>query len=145
MIEKSLVNFNKEIIFGEVGSVLGAPLFAFTFSKFTNNPGTIAFSAVVGGIIGMAIFWLYTRIIDKGNRYSLKRLANDVKYFTPAAFIIAVIIYHPTLFFVSKSFLLENHKVLYSVIFAQIAAFLFFLAGMNIYRYFLYKIVGKKL
>jgi len=144
-MEKSLVNFNKEIIFGEVGSVLGAPLFAFILSRFVKEPDFISGSAVAGGIIGMAVFWLYTRITDKGEGYSLRKLADDIKYFTPAAFIIALLFYYPTVFFVSKSFLTNHHRVLYSVIVAQIAAFLFFLLGMNIYRYFLDKIIGKKL
>lgn len=144
-MKKSLINFNKEIVFGEIGSILGAPLFAFIVSRFSKNSDLISGSAVAGGIIGMAIFWLYARIADKGDKYSLKSLGDDVKYFTPAAFILAIIFYHPTLFFVSKSFLLNGERVLYSVIFAQFAAFLFFLFGMNIYRYFLMKIVGKKL
>jgi len=142
---REIINFNKEIIFGELGSVLGAPLFAFIFSRFVENPDFISGSAVAGGIIGMAIFWIYTRIMDKGEGYSLKKLADDIKYFTPAAFIIALLFYYPTVFFVSKSFLTNNHRVLYSVIVAQVAAFLFFLTGMNIYRYFLYKVIGKKL
>ncbi|MEK6823551.1 MAG: hypothetical protein AABY06_00815 [Nanoarchaeota archaeon] len=144
---KNTINFNKEIIFGEIGALIGAPLSAYIISEFTSNVKYIAFSAVLGGIIGGALFWLSIRSYDKKieKKFSVKNLAEDIIYFTPIAFLVSLFIYYPILFFYSEYLINDQHKILYSVMFSQLIAFSLFLIMMNIYRYFLAKIYKKVL
>ena len=138
-------NFNKEILFGELGSILGSPLISYLASQFTSNIKIISFFAVIGAIIGASVFWLSMRVIDKKKQYekSIANLGKDILYFTPAAFLLTLLIYYPTLYFLSYNFLNSQNKILLSVIFAQLLAFTFFLIMINIYRYFLAKYYGK--
>ena len=142
---KNTINFNKEIIFGEIGALIGAPLISYIVSRFTSVIKFISFSAVIGGIIGGVLFWLFMRVYDKKiyKKFSIKNLAEDIIYFTPIAFLISLFMYYPLLFFFSEHFLESQYKILYSVIFAQLIAFSFFLVMMNFYRYFLAKIYKK--
>ncbi len=144
---KNTLNFNKELIFGEMGALIGAPLASYLVSRFTSTIKFISFSAVLGGIIGGIIFWLFMRVYDKkiDKKFSIKNLAEDIIYFTPVAFLISLLMYYPILFFSSEYFLEDQHKILFSVIFAQLIAFSIFLIMMNIYRYFLAKIYKKVL
>lgn len=144
---KNTLNFNKELIFGEMGALIGAPLTSYLVSRFTSTIKFISFSAVLGGIIGGIIFWLFMRVYDKkiDKKFSIKNLAEDIIYFTPVAFLISLLMYYPILFFSSEYFLEDQHKILFSVIFAQLIAFSIFLIMMNIYRYFLAKIYKKVL
>lgn len=142
---KNTINFNKEIIFGEIGALIGAPLISYLVSRFTSTIGFISLSAVLGGILGGAIFWLSMRIYDKkiDKKFSVKALVEDIIYFTPMAFLISLLMYYPILFFSSEHLLENKHKILYSVIFAQLLAFSIFLVMMNLYRYFLAKVYKK--
>jgi uncharacterized membrane protein YeaQ/YmgE (transglycosylase-associated protein family) len=146
-LRELLVNFNKELIFGEIGALLGAPWVAFIASKFSESPNVISTWAVIGGVIGAAIVWLITRIWDQsqGKDYGVKNLAKDLSYFTPAALTVTVLVYYPTLFFLTRNLINTDHKVIYSVIGAQITAFILFLIAMNLYRYILLKWTGKRL
>ncbi len=85
---KNTINFNKEIIFGEIGALIGTPLSSYIISKFIPSVRAIAFSAVLGGIIGGALFWLFMRSYDKKieKKFSVKNLAEDIIYFTPLLF-----------------------------------------------------------
>ena len=141
------MNFNKEIFFGEIGALIGPPSISYLVSLFTSVVKYISFAAVVGGLMGQVIFWLYMRIYDKkvDKNMSVKNLAEDIIYFTPVAFLIAVLVYYPTLFFASEYLLNDQYKVVYAVISSQILAFSAFLILINVYRYFLAKIYGKVL
>ena len=144
---KNTINFNKELVFGEMGAIIGAPLFAFAISNFTNVVKYISFSAVLGSILVQALFWLSRRVYDKKTEkgYSVKNLGEDIIYFTPVAFLVALFFYYPILFFASEHFMRDNHRVVYSVISAQLFAFFAFLSLMNLYRYLLAKYYGKVL
>ncbi len=145
--EIGTLRFNKELIFGEVGSLIGAPLFADIASYFTSNGKSIAFSALAGAIIGASAFWLASRAYDKkmSNNPSAKGMVNDVLYFTPVAFLASLLIYYPTLFFGVQHLLVNQYGVLSSVISSQLVGFFIFLTVMNTYRYFLAKFFGKVL
>ncbi|MEK6945545.1 MAG: hypothetical protein AABW63_02015 [Nanoarchaeota archaeon] len=145
--DRSFIDFNKELFFAEVGATLGTPLFAFLVSRFSHNVSTISASAVLGGIFGSAVLWIVTRVYDKNKtrRYSVKNFANDVLYFTPVAFLVSVLFYYPTIFFLSRHFIRLDHRVFTSVVFSQLIAFCLFVTFMNIYRYLLYTKTGKEL
>ena len=143
---RNFVDFNKEILFGEVGALISAPAVSYFASMITKDYNVISLSAVIGAIIGASIFWIAMRIYDKRrNKMPLENVAKDIAYFTPAAFLISLILYYPTLFLVSHYLLVEGVRVLYSVISSQVIAFLSFLIGVNAYRYVLAYRFGKVL
>ena len=47
-MKEATIDFNKELLFGEIGSVICAPLVALIVSRVTSAAGTISTSAVVG-------------------------------------------------------------------------------------------------
>lgn len=140
-MDKNFFNFNKQIIFGELGSIIGAPSFTYIATFFTKNPNWISISAVAGSLIGAAILWLITRIYDekKRNRYEIKTLATDIVYYTPVATPLVFLVYQPLLFFLTRVFLGAGLYSLIAVIIAQFIAFLSFLILINLYRLFLIK------
>jgi len=146
MMKRLTFDFNKEIFLGEIGALAGAPLVSFIVSRFTNVLTIISFSGVAGATLGAGIFWVLMRAYDKNTRkeLSLKNLASDISYFTPGAFILALLA-SAGLFFISRHLLNQDSGVLSSVAFSQLITFIFFLIGINIYRYFILKYFGKKL
>ena len=143
----STLNFNKEIVVGEIGALIGAPLISFTVSHFTATPEFVSIAAVIGAAIGACTSWLAMRMRHRGKARSLsaRTLASDIAYFTPAALLLTVTVYYPTLYVLSGALLNGRHHVLVAVILAQLTAFLLFLLLINAYRYLLAKIVGKVL
>jgi hypothetical protein len=146
-MEKSFLEFNKEILIGELGAIISAPLVSFITSKLTDSANAISTSAVLGSLVGGSLLWLATRAYDKERHktLSINHMAEDVGYFTPVAFLIAVFISYPTLFLLSHHLLVQKDLVIYSIIISEATAFLLFLVAINIYRYFLWKLIGKKL
>lgn len=146
-MHRPFFNFNKEVIFGAIGSAIGAPVFSFIISKFFINPPIISGSAIAGSILGGAVLWISTRISDqrKKKKYGLKKLVKDIEYFTPAAALISLFITYPLLFILSEFFLKKGYYVLLAVILSQVLSFLLFLICINIYRLILIKVKGKKL
>ena len=139
---KALIDFNKEILFGELGAVLSAPAMAYITSLLTQNTRTISALAVIGSIVGASLFWILMKIHDEKVRhiFSGRHLVKDIEYFTPAAFLCTLLFYYPTLFLFSRHLLTQDYKVVSSVIISQIAAFILFLAALNAYRYVLYNL-----
>jgi len=144
-MNKLTFDFNKEILFGEVGALIGAPLSAFLISKITVSTHLVSSFAVGGAIAGASIFWLFMRIYDKEQekRFSFRSLESDISYFTPAAFLLTVLVYYPVLFLLSKHLLTQDYKVVSSIIISQVVAFSLFLTSINVYRYILKKFYGK--
>jgi hypothetical protein len=145
--ERAFWNFNKQIIFGEFGSLVFAPLFAFITSKFSENLSLISKSAVVGALFGASFFWISTRLYDKrGNKkYASEGLLKDIAYFTPVAFFLAIVVYYPSIYYLSNYLLTSDYKVVSSVIASQIVAFFIFLMAINGYRAFLIRVAEKEL
>ncbi len=147
MVSKSAFNFNKEILFGEVGAIIGAQIFGYASSLFTTSSTTISLFATIGAIIGAAIFFLSLRVYDKvmEKDFSRAKFANDLLYFTPVAFVLTVGVYYPMLFFVDRYMLNNEHHVFYATLVAQFIAFACFLLLINLYRHVLIKFAGKRL
>ena len=144
---KSFISFNKELLFGEIGAILSAPLFAYIAFKMGYTQEAISGFAVGGAIFGAAVFWLGTRIYDKKKEksFSGKGLASDLAYFTPVAFLLTLLVYYPTLFFLSLELLTYSGGIVSSVFLSQIIAFFLFLVAINAYRLILARFFGKVL
>ena len=141
------VDFNKEILFGEIGALISAPSTAFLASLITHNKSFISALAVLGSLAGASLFWLIMRAFDekKDMIFSIQNMALDIGYFTPAAFLCALFIYYPSLFIMSRHLLTQDYRVISSVIISQAIAFTLFLVAMNTYRHLLWKMTGKEL
>lgn len=146
-ISREAKDFNKEILFGEIGSLIGVQIATILSIHFPKYPNLIPYFIVLGASIIGSLFWLLARIYYKSRRekYSEKNFIRDVKYFTPASVLFAFLFYYPTLFFTSKYLLEHNRAIEFSAVLSQLAAFLVFLLAINIYRYILLKVFSKKL
>ncbi len=144
---KSFINFNKEILFGEIGALIGAQVFAYFAYLITDSVNRISASATVGALIGAAVFFLSLRAYHKKDEkgFSKEKFAGDLFYFTPAAFLLTISVYYPTLFFLDRYFLGLHFYVSAATLIAQLIAFFCFLVGINVYRYLLLRLTGRKL
>ena len=133
--------FNKEIIFGEVGSLLGAYAAAWIASRLTRNAALISAALIPGTLLGGTAFWLTARIAHQRKRHnwSVGVLARDISFFTPAAAILGFAVYDPAIFLASHSLLVHGAGVVLSVAGGEITAFSLFLGSMNAYRLILAK------
>ena len=79
-ISKRAIDFNKEMLFGEIGSFLGAQTFGLVFSNITSNINIISFSVIAGAILGAALFFLSARIYNQSRKRTLsrKKLVGDL-------------------------------------------------------------------
>jgi len=146
-ISKSFLNFNKELVFGEIGAILGANFFSLFIFKVYPYSRIIPFVAVIGSVLGSALFWITLRIYDqtRSRYFSIKNFSLDFLYFSPAAFIISLLTYYPSIFFISHYLLIHKQFVLFSVFTSQIIGFVFFLILINIYRILLIKLKDRRL
>lgn len=141
------LNFNKEIIFGECGSLLAAYLSAFAAAHFTRRPSLISGAVVAGTLVGGTLFWTTARILHRraASGLSLGALASDISYFTPAAIVLGFVLYDPAIFLGTRFLLMRDQPVALAVALGQAFAFALFLAGMNAYRVILATTRGKRL
>ncbi len=145
-LKREFLEFNKEILIGEIGAIIGAPFFGHATSYVTASPDVISGMAVLGAILGGGVLFLSTKAHHKHrrNRLSLKNIFRDLAYFTPAAFLTTFLVSYPILFFLSRH--LQNYLPAFaSVLVSEIAAFLLFLIIINLYRLLLAKHTGKLL
>ncbi len=135
-ISKRFIDFNKQLLFGEMGALTGTPLFPLITAQLTSDAAIISFSAVVGGLVAGSVFWLLMKIRDerKHGTVSVRHLAGQIAWFSPAAFILGLLIYQPTLFFAARHLIKSQTPVVYAVLASQALAFTLFLAAMNLYR-----------
>jgi hypothetical protein len=138
-------DFNREMIFGELGAFVGANLAAVLVSHFTRDAAAVSFSAIPGTVIGGSAFWLSARIYDQvtGGRFKPRGLAGDIACFTPAAFVLSVLAYDPAIYLISHELLRRGNPVSASILAGQLVAFALFLLGMNAYRAMLFRATGK--
>jgi hypothetical protein len=129
-------DFNKEIIFGEFGSLLGAYAVGLSAARLTRRFGLISAALIPGTLLGGTIFWLAARIAHQRQRrgWSVRVLARDISYFTPAAAVLGFVVYDPAIFLASHFLLVRGAGVVLSVAGGEITAFTLFLASMNSYR-----------
>jgi uncharacterized membrane protein len=128
--------FNKEIILGEIGSLLGAYAAAWIATRLTRSSALISAALIPGTLLGGTVFWLTARISHMRERrnWSVGVLARDITYFTPVAAVLGFAVYDPAIFFASRFLLVRGAGVVLSVAGGQITAFSLFLASMNAYR-----------
>jgi hypothetical protein len=146
-ISREAFDFNKEILVGEIGSLIGIQVATILSIHFPRYHNLIPYFIVLGASVIGSLFWILARVYYKSKResYSERKFFNDVKYFAPASVLLAYLFYYPAIFFTSK-YLLEHHKAIeFSAILSQLVAFLVFILAMNIYRYILIKVSVKKL
>ena len=143
-ISKESVAFNKEILFGEFGALVGTQVFGHYSSKFFSNPNTISIFVVIGAGVCAALFWLFARLYDRlvKTHTPVKNVTNEISYYVPASIFLTVGFYYPALFFSTRHLLYHHKLVSYSAIISQSFAFLLFLIGINSYRYLLKKMKG---
>jgi hypothetical protein len=146
-LQKTTLDFNREILFGECGALLAANPAAEVASHFSGNPTIISTAAVAGTLVGGALFWLVARIYDKVRQktFDTRSIASDIGYLTPAAVILGFVVYDPAIYLTSHHLLTSGERVLASVLLGQLVAFSLFLACMNVYRILLIRISGKVL
>ncbi len=146
-MKEDTIHFNSELIFGEIGAVIGAPLFAFLASLVRSTPYFISFFGVVGAVTGSSILWLVFRVRDtkKRGEYSVGKIINDVMYYTPVATLFGILFYQPIFFLLSSHLIKLGFEIIYSIIFGQLIAFLAFAFLLNIYRLILEITTGKRL
>jgi len=146
-LSREAINFNKELIFGEIGAMVGAPLASYVGSRFTSSIDTIATITVIGAAIGASLFWICMRIYDKlkDTELSRKKFLEDLAYLVPVASLLVFTIYYPSLFLLSRYLLENDYRAVTSAVISQISAYVLFLLAINTYRYSLLKIMGRKL
>ncbi len=130
------LDFNKEIIFGEIGALLGSALGSYLSFWISRNEDLIPTFAVVGSILGSTTLFLSTKIYDKRKRkeLSFRNIFNDLKYYTPAAATLRVLVGYPLLYFLTKLFVEAEIGAFYSGALGEFSSFLVFLSLINIYR-----------
>lgn len=138
------LDFNKEIFMGEIGALFGIQIFSYIFSRASSSLDGISLSAVFGATIFSFIFFLSTRIYNSKKRdtLSVRKTINEMSYYIPGSFILVVLIYYPSLFFISRFLLYNNVGVSLAVFLSQLVAFIYFLISINIYRLYLKKFKG---
>jgi uncharacterized membrane protein YfcA len=144
--KKRFVEFNDEMIWGEIGSVLGSALGAYISSSALSENLAPAFS-VAGSILGNTVLYLSAKIYHKvrRNEMSLKNLVTDLSYYAPAAVPISIFIGYPSLYFITQFFIEKGLSPLYSGAIGAIFAFLIFLVLINIYRAILFRFFRKRI
>ncbi len=136
--------FNREVLLGECGALLVANAAATGAGKYTTQPGVISGVAVAGTLVGGAVFWLAARIYDRRaeHRLAARQVAADIGYFTPAAIVLGLLVYDPSIYLTSRYFLVKGEAVTASVLLGQVIAFGLFLLCLNIYRVVLRRLTG---
>jgi uncharacterized membrane protein YfcA len=130
------LDFNKEIVFGEIGALLGSALGGYLSFWISRNESLIPTFAVVGSLLGSTTLFLSTKIYDKKKRkeLSFRNIFNDLKYYTPAAAVLRVLIGSPLLYFLTRLFVESNFGAFYSGALGEFLCFLVFLTLINFYR-----------
>lgn|GEM_PF-987414 len=139
------LDFNKEIISGEIGALLGSSLGSYLSSLILNESLVPAF-AVAGSILGSTLLFLSTKIYNKKKRkeLSFRNIFNDLKYYTPAAATLRISAGYPLLYLFTKYFVSIGVSALYSGALGEFFSFLIFLFLINIYRIVLFRFFKRK-
>ncbi len=146
-LSRRAVDFNKEILIGEIGALAGAPLFGVIGSLIISRPDVISTFTVLGSILGGFLSWFITRIYDerKEEEFSAKKLARKLSLYTPAAFLVSILIGYPVVFFVTRTLSMRDNITAFSSLMGELSGFVIFLILINTYRYVLLKYFNKML
>ncbi len=141
------IDFNKEIMFGEIGALTGSALLSYLASLIFWSENTVSAFAVVGSILGSTTLFLLTKIHDKKKRkeLSFKNVFNDLKYYTPAAATLRILFGYTLLYFSTRFIIRTGIPALYAGALGEFFSFLIFLLLINIYRLILFKVFKKRI
>jgi len=144
-VSQRFIDYNKQLFFGEIGALAGTPVFPFVTSRLTRDPSIISFSAVTGALVGGSVFWLVVKVYDERRHggHSWRHLAGQVAWFSPAALLISLLVYQPTLFLAARALIVGGTLVVLAALASQLLAFALYLAAMNIYRLALHQMTGR--
>jgi hypothetical protein len=147
MKNKRLVDFNKEVLCGEIGAIIGAPIIAALAALFTDSTRVIARFAVLGTFLGGSGLFLWKKMQDKKKEgdYSRKSLFKDLSFYTPVAAIIGTCICWPILYHLTKLLLGKDFNSFMAGAISEVTAFSVFLVLINLYRYILVKKFRKEI
>jgi uncharacterized membrane protein YeaQ/YmgE (transglycosylase-associated protein family) len=146
-IDTKFFDFNKEIIFGEIGALSGSALGSYLSFLISGNEKLIPTFSVVGSMLGSTILYLSTKIYDKIKRkeFSIKNLISDLLYYTPIAAPLRIFIGYPLLYLFTRYFVKNGVGAFYSGALGEFLSFLIFLVMINAYRFILYRISKKRI
>ena len=107
-LNKRVLDFNKEVLIGEIGAIVGATLFGFLGSLISRSSYFIPIATLVGSIFGGSISMLTARIRDekKYKTFSTKKLWKDISTIFPSSEILKSTIYHD-----AKIIFVQSHKL----------------------------------
>jgi hypothetical protein len=144
-VSPHFVNFNKQLLFAEIGAVVGTPLASSIAAHFTAHASAISLAAVLGGLVCGSGFWLMVKFRDEHRRgaATVRHLAGQIALFTPAASVVAFLVYHPTVFFMTRHLVAQGHPAALAALTGQMTAFGLFVVALNIYRIVLRRVAGK--
>ena len=146
-LNQKVFDFNKEILIGEIGALIGAPMFGFLGSLLSRNANFVSFATLFGSIMGAGISWLATRLYDqkKYNDFSTKKFVKEVSLYTPVAFLISLLVGYPIVVLVTHSLFVKEHVSYLSSFIGELSGFVVFLILINTYRYILSNKLNKEL
>ena len=135
------IDFNKQLLGGEIGALAGTPLFPLVAARFTRDPALLSFAAVVGGLLAGSAVWLVVKVHDehRNGKATVRGLAGQIAWFTPAAFVLGLLVYQPTLFLLGRHLIRRGDPLVVAVLLSQALAFVLFRAAMNLYRLVLHR------
>ena len=143
-ISKKTIDYNKEFVFGQIGTLVGTETFGFIGSKIFSSAGKISAFVVLGAAIFSVLFWIFTRLYDRmvKDKDSKKKVAKEVVYIAVASIFVTFAVSYPTIFFLTKYLLIRSYHVGIATVISQAIAFVLFMVCMNIYRKIIKKIRG---
>jgi uncharacterized membrane protein YeaQ/YmgE (transglycosylase-associated protein family) len=146
-VNKIVIDFNKEVLIGEIGALVCAPLFGLIGSLIMGSPNFVSLATLIGSIFGGCVSMLIARIHDekKYKRFSTRKLMRDISFYTPAAFLIAGLISYPILLIVTHTLFMIGHISYLSSFIGELSGFVVFLILINVYRYALSRLLNKEL
>jgi len=145
--EKFFSDFNKEIVYGEIGAILGAAILASIVSLFTSNRVRIAQFTVLGSILGGATLFLFKKVRNKIRNGDpiLKSILHDLKFFTPAAVVIMFGIGYPALYYLMKYLTKVGWNGFVAGAVSELVGFVIFIVCINLYKFGVFKIFHKSI
>ena len=144
-LSREFVHFNRELIFGEIGALIGILLAPLIVSRYTSDAAILSSSAVGGGMVMGSVFWLLTSVGHETARGTdlVWRLGRKIVFFSPAAFVLGLLVYQPVLWLLSYWLIAWGVHVLWAAWLSQTVAFALFLSVMNLYRWLMHRLGGR--
>lgn len=140
-LDRRTIDFNKEILVGEIGALVGAVLLGFVAYFIHRNASIVSMLTLIGSVVGGSLSWWIARIGDekRRNEFSIRKLGRDISLYTPVALLIALLISYPTVYIVTHAISMRTRFDFLGSLVGELAGFILFLALMNLYRYILKK------